>query len=258
MAIKTLSSLASALTPGVGVQRTQVTLYGLNPKDDTYDKNDSFAFQYFPASLSDSKAAEYESSTPAGSSLPIYGWKSSGARTLSFTATFTCDMDLLAPAGSSFGGGEGVFEELQALGEDVRNVDIRAAVAWLRKFLLPSYNGGTSDVGQVLTQAPRKAVLCIPGSGIGLAGGDDGVRSLITPDMVLCVMTQCDVEWKRFFPSGLPRIAEVQLAFEQCPQQGGYVLYPSNTDAFQDLPLQGGPAAQGPTKLYPYTLRGKP
>ncbi len=189
------------------------------------------AFQYFPESISDTKATNYQQKEIPGGSLPLYQWINGGERLISFTAVFTSDVDLLnarAPSGLTgvlVGRGEKIQDRLKAAGELRRNVDIRAAVAWLRSYVLPSYANGAASGAQIgvpLTLAPAKVKLVLLGSGIGLAGGS----TLSSPDAVDCVMTQCDVTHEKFFPSGLPRVTTVGLAFAQIAQIGGRVHFP--------------------------------
>lgn len=255
-ALKTLSSLASALSPGIGQSRTRATLIELDQKTDA-QTSDKFSFQYFPETISDSMGAEYSSGAVAGGSLPIGAYKRGTDRVITFTAQFSCDMNLLMKTDPQDPGfvnlSAQVFDQLRDIKEDHRNVDIRAAVVWLRRFLLPTYKKGGSDVGQGLTQAPRKLLLYLPNSGIGIAGGDDDLRGALSPDMVLCYLTQCDVEYQAFFPSGLPRLASVQLSFTQCPQHGGAVFFPAATGKMDDVVRDGAP--YGDFKIYPYTVK---
>jgi hypothetical protein len=111
---------------------------------------------------------------------------------------------------------------IKAVGEESRNVDIRSAVVWLRRFMYPRY-GDASTSGTPVTYAPRKLYLSIPGSGIGLSGmgGFGGA------DGVLCLMTQCEVRWLAYFPNNLPRLASVNLTFVEVAQLAGNVHFPS-------------------------------
>lgn len=254
-----LKTLASALSPGVGENRTRATIIRLNQKDDSTSQ-DKFSFQYFPESINDTMGAEYGQGGVPGGSLPLDHYMKGSGREISFTALFSSDMDLMvggdrqAPDAGFTNFSAQLFEQLRDIKQDHRNVDIRAAVAWLRSFLLPSYRTSTSDVGQGLTRAPSKLFLVLPNSGIGLVGGDSGLAGYATPDVVLCVMTQCDVEWKAFFPSGLPRLAAVQLNFRQTPTFAGKVYFPGATSAMDSVVRDGLTYGEG-LKINPYTLR---
>jgi hypothetical protein len=65
-------------------------------------------------------------------------------------------------------------------------------------------------------------------------------------------MTQCDITWEQFFPSGLPRIASVQLSFAEVAQSGGSVNLPAFTDGDRDVVVDGMEGAQ--PVVYKYTL----
>lgn len=181
--------------------------------------NYSRALQYFPETLRDSKEVNYQPKDIPGASLPIYQWVSSGARTLSFTAYFSCDNDLEAK-----NTGQALVDRLRDVGEERRNVDIRSAIYWLRSFMLPTYE--TSASLGTKTIPPKKLILIIPRSGIGAAGGTASGKPQV--DSVVCVMTQCEVTHESFFPSGLPRLSVVELSFAQIPQYFGGVHFPQD------------------------------
>jgi hypothetical protein len=261
-----LSSLSSALNFSQDTRTSDVILIPLDYTD-TPVTNDYFRFQYFPESISDGKSVNWSTKDIPGGSLPLYQWINSGERPISFTATFTTDID--------FGGldpvsGQALVQRIHASGVDSRNVDPRAAVAWLRRFTLPAYNpnvngGGSgntpgSDVGTVLTYAPRKLILFIPNSGIGLAGGDAGNGFTVSGNSVLVIMTQCEVTWESYFPSGFPRVVSVSLAFAQLPQFQGAVYFPSDTQNLDNLVTSGTGAlgATGTPGIFAYNLKPRP
>lgn len=178
-------------------------------------------FQYFPDEITDSKTVTYAEKTPFGASLPIYQWTASGARTVSFNTTFSSDLDLVEAKKLLIDAGISVRQSLLSTGIDDRNVDVRAALAWLRQYQLPTYSAS----GGAHTKAPKRLRLYIPNSGLGVLGG------LISPgdskDSVLCFVSQCEITFQAFFPSGLPRLAQVQLTFTQLAQHEGSVRFPS-------------------------------
>lgn len=234
-----LATIASKVASGnLNEKYSVVSLWEANP--DGTQTGTWFTFQYFPETLSDTKQVNYQRRNVPGTSLPIYQWISSGERSISFTAYFTSDVDLLAD--------DNYIEEIESSGIQGRNVDIRTALLRLRGYLLPEYVAGDA---QVVTVAPRRLYLQIFGSGLGLAHGH---KSALTNgiDMVYCVMTQCDITWEQFFPSGLPRIASVQLAFAEVAQKGGSVVLPSFTDIERQI-VTSGSADQAP-RLYKYTI----
>ena len=212
-----LASLASALgrTTDIDGIKSAAYLIELGANDAPMSAH---AFQYFPESISDSKNVDWQSKPVPGGSLPLYQWTGSGERTITFTAYFTSDIDLTETKATG--------ARLEATGQSKYNVDIRSAVAWLRRFMLPSYDQ------QARTQAPPKAILYLPRSGIGLAGGVSP-SSAQDLDSIVCVMTQCEVTYEKFFSSGLPRIASVSLGFAQIPQLKGIVSFPVNSGVMQ-------------------------
>lgn len=270
------ATLAAALSNPTEVRPSEVILIPLG--DDGSPDLQTFGtplrFQYFPESLSDSKAINYQQKEVPGGSLPIYQWVSSGERSVSFTAFFTSDTDLVADPQLA------ASLQESTLGMRDRNVDIRSAVAWLRSFMLPRYvngstggGGGSSTQGTAptgatgvgsgnvsagvtyLTLPPRRLRLYIPNSGIGIAGGMMSAQEQQSnPDSVTCVMTQCEVEWSAYFPSGCPRIATVQLAFAQVAQLGQRVVFPS-ADGMQTI-VKGTQQA-GRTKFFGYKLTNR-
>jgi hypothetical protein len=181
--------------------------------------------QYFPETLTDSKAVNYQVKDIPGGSLPLYQWVSSGAREISFTAVWTTDVDHYSQTADQesapWARAQAITERLKAHGVEERNVWIPGALAWLRRFLIPRY-GDTTEVGVPLTFPPRKILLSIPGA-LHLNGGGGGFSG---SGGIYCVMTQCEISYESFFPSGDPRIATAQLTFAEVPQVGGRVKFP--------------------------------
>jgi len=239
-----ISSLASAIgESSIGERTSSVALIELD-ESDTQD-GPILRFQYFPETISDSKSVNWSPKEIPGGSLPLYQWISSGERTIAFQAVFTTDMDFSTPA-LEVVGSKALWQSLQASGESPRNVDIRSAVLWLRRFMLPRYGNGT-QVGTPLTSAPRKLQLHIPGSGIGLAHG--GTSSFHDgQDFITAVMIACEVEWLQFFPSGFPRIATVNLSFAQVAQYKGQIVFPA-PDSRSDSTVRIGSG-----EIFPYQL----
>jgi hypothetical protein len=226
-----LSSLSSVLgNRSLDSKTSCVAIEELNESDNNAG-HPILRFQYFPESITDSKEVNWTPKDIPGGSLPLYQWISSGARTLSFQAVFTTDVDFSAEALNQ-AEALALWGRLQASGEQGRNVDSRAAVLWLRRFMMPRY-GSATQTGTPLTTAPRKLRLHIPGSGIGLAhGGLSRVHD--GHDFITAIMTGCQVQWVQFFPSGFPRIVEVSLSFAQVAQFQGAVYFPSPKDDDED------------------------
>ena len=233
-----LTSFAKGLVTHTEESRAEVLLIDLNATDtrdillETGEVVDrTLALQYYPASLRDVKEINYQKKEIPGSSLPLYQWISSGERVISFTSYFSCDMDLLTLGSEQ---GQAMYDKLKAVGESRRNVDIRAAQIWLRRFMLPFYGSGsqTSQVGTPLTFSPRRLKLEIPNSGIGLIGGDTGGGTADTDSMV-CLLSQCDFDIMAWHPSGLPKLATAQLAFIQVAQSAGQVSFPHRSSRME-------------------------
>ena len=215
-----LTDLASALFTQTTENRSEIMITGLRPTDDT--PQETFVFQHFPEAVADNKAINQQQKEVPGGTLPIYQWISSGERTISFTAVFTTDVDLLA---QGINKAAEVYQRIEGAGLTRHNVDVRTALAYLRTFMFPTY-GNDAGLGVPVTMPPRKIRLTIPRSGLGLMGGAG--NGTVTPDSIICVMTQCDFNIVQYFPSGLPRIAEVSLAFAQTAQVGGQVNFPAS------------------------------
>lgn len=250
-----LTSLSKSLVSRLGERRSQVCLLELDGEDKPL--GDYMVFQYFPETITDTKAINYEAKAIPGGSLPLYQWTSSGERLISFEAIFTADVDLA--------GDTAAFAKLVSKGQSRRNVDLRTALLWLRRYMYPRY-GDEAQLGVPLTQAPRKSVLYIPNSGIGLTSGayssttdsilargpsQNGVQ--VSLDRVLVIMTQCDITYEAFFTSGLPRIASVQLQFAQIAQLGGEVNFPRDADTLRDAVTGGSEAFN----VFPYPIKAK-
>lgn len=248
----TLLGLNKALFTQIDERRADVVLYELHEKDDSI-VGSPLAFQYFPDTLTDSKAVNYQQKEIPGASLPLYQWVASGERLISFTATFTSDVDIIDMPDAR----EGQFAR--------RNPDIRAAVLWLRRHVVPRYTSVRSSavdgtpVTRSRTWAPRKLRLYIPNSGIGLGGGGRSAAD-VSDDAITSVMTQCEVTYNGFFPSGLPQNVDIQLSFAQVPQYAGYVFFPGASDEVDTLVREGGAGETGPegqvaTSIFAYNIK---
>lgn len=244
----TLGSLASNLRTVANVRRGEVYLIELDRDDRPVSSRGSLTpavarkrFQYFPDSLTDNKQVNYSQKDVPGGSLPLYQYVNSGARQIAFTAVFTTDVDHYAFRGARTAASqdrsvntdrvEDAYERLEAVGAGNRNVWIPAALQWLRRFMFPRY-GEESQVGVPFTEPPRKLLLVFPGTEIHRNGGDN---SFSTGGAIHCIMTQCDIQYEAFFPSGNPRIATASLVFDEVPQNQGRVKFPQvTTSADQD------------------------
>lgn len=229
----TLSTLAGALSPTLNKSRGDVLITRLSPQDDS--PLEVFPFQYYPETYTDSKEVNQQAKEIPGGSLPIYQWVSSGARTITFQAYFSSDMDLAAQGVNS----ESIVAVIKQAGVQRRNVDLRTVFTWLRTFMLPTY-GGLADTGAQIVLAPSKLLLTMPGSGIGRIGGAVGGQVPL-PDSMVAIMLQCEINVMAAFPSGLPRLGTVDLSFAQVAQLGGFINFPGVVEgalggSFDDFP----------------------
>lgn len=246
-----LSSLASSLgSSTIGERTSHVAIQEYDENDD--QTGPALRFQYFPETISDSKAVNWSPKEIPGGSLPIYQWISSGERAISFTAVFSTDVDF-SIEGQGPSESAALWERLKQAGEGARNVDIRSAILWLRRFTMPRYVIDSAvQVGTPLTRAPRKLQLHMPGSGIGLAhGGLSGLHD--GQDFITAIMTGCEVTWVQFFPSGFPRIATVGLSFAQIAQFKGMISFSSPTPDIDATVY----STNGSQKVYQYSLQGR-
>lgn len=165
------------------------------------------AFQYWPSEISDTREVGWEFRSVPGGSHPIAYWTQGGARVISFTAIFTTDLSH----------DYGLIDLLQLnVPADIyldkkRNPDLRAAARWLRWYTYPLYDG------EGIPTPPPKLLLVFPGTQMAFDGADD----------MNAVMTQCDITYLDFFPSGAPRRMEAQLSFTEIVQVDGKVTFVS-------------------------------
>jgi len=183
------------------------------------------ALQYWPESISDTRESVWNPRYVPGGSHPIYQWSHGGERRLSFTTVFTTDT---SPENEALGEknpyAASLDKPLSGLRTGKRDLDIRAAISWLRYFTYPLY----PDKTDIRAFEPPKIELHMPNSGIAIDGGD----------AITCLMTRCDVTYEEFFSSGLPRIVEVSLEFAETVQVGKRVAFQSRSL------MNGGHASQ--------------
>lgn len=246
-----LSSLAESLGATVlGEKTSSVAIEEFDEKDES-TKYSILRFQYFPESISDTKGVNWSPKEIPGGSLPLYQWTSSGERGISFQGVFTTDVDFSQEGVDT--NADALFTALQSQGQGARNVDIRSAVLWLRRFMMPRYETSSTNVGTPLTRAPHKLRLHMPGTGIGTSHGglSNGLHD--DQDYITAIMLGCDVEWIQFFPSGMPRIATVSLSFAQIAQFNGMISFPAASEKWDDAVYKGSLSP----KIFPYKLQSK-
>lgn len=228
-----LGSLAASLKPVSDRRRSDVYLVELDTESGQIreDKDTARRFQYFPETVTDSKAINYAAKEIPGASLPLYQWVNSGARTISFTATFTTDVDFVGEAFNTSEAIGNMKSRLKASGVEGDNVYIPAAIAWLRRYMLPRYSEQEeTGVGTPRVEPPPVLLLVFPRPArMDRAGG---TLVNLSSDAMPCLMQTCDVTYEQFFPSGTPRIATVSLAFVEIAQVGGSVIFPQAPEIF--------------------------
>jgi len=192
-----LLSLAGAIS-GASFLKSDDAFAFLIPLDEQYrpEPGTTRSFQFWPAEISDSHAVNYSTKSIPGSNLPFYQWISGGEHKVSFTTMFAADIKYDVKGKSD--------------PEDKHTVNVAAATQYLQSLKEPTY-----VQGKEYALPPPALFLCIPNVPIG-----PGMN-----DRMLCVMTQCDIEYKKEFSDGTPRLAEVSLEFAEILQNNNTKFY---------------------------------
>lgn len=179
------------------------------------DLGGSKMLQYFPDSIEDNKSANWQSRDIPGAPLPMYQWVSGGERTFSFTATFTRDMSGIIGTDTD---------------EDKYNVDIDAAIAWLRLLSWNDYE----DLGETGIVATAPPVLWVHAAGKDSsdinAGTKLGYNTKASGNFgsgssgVYCLLMETGVTRNNWFQDGTVRMATVSLQFAETMQIGQLVV----------------------------------
>jgi len=163
-----------------------------------------FVFQYWPETIEDSYSPTYGDRQIPGGSHPLYQWTGGSGRDITFTATFTAEVDVGVTRGA-FGTRNPAITELTPSAR--YTVDVRAALNRLRSLMLPDYNGTGSNIN-TLASPPKKFYLVLQGSRLG------GNK-----DYILCILRSAPITYQASFPNGTPRMAEVSLTCTEIVQQ---------------------------------------
>jgi len=172
--------------------------------------------QFYPDSIEDSKSAEWQSRSIPGAPLPMYQWVSGSERSFSLTAVFTRDMN-----------GE-IGKDVE---EDKYNVDIDAAIAWLRMLASNDY----VEIGDAGLTAVAPPILWL--HAVGTKMGYNLVASQpqnTEGGGVHCILTEVGVTRSNWFQDGTVRKASVSLAFNEV-MQIGQGIYPYGRSDFLDM-----------------------
>lgn len=168
-------------------------------------QRDSLYFQYWPQSLSDDYQVEYAEHLIPGGSHPLYQWVGGRGRTISFEAIFTSEINTdigqrglvaSATAATSIG--------LSLLPSSIYTVDVAAALSKIRAWMLPKYGKG-GRLGE--TDPPKILTLALPNT--KLAGNSD---------LITVILRSAPITYESWFPNGQPRVATVQLTFNEIVQ----------------------------------------
>ena len=182
----------------------------------------AFVFQYWPQTLQVSYEPEYAEHVIPGATHPLYQWVGGKGRTISFEAVFTAELDQNA-FGLLGGGALGGAGPLTP--SDRYTVNVAAALARLQSFMLPTYEVPSSLNGKITP--PSRLILVFPSTGLG--GGQESVKvgSADTFDAIAVILRSAPYTIESWFPNGSPRIATVQLTFNETIQHnvGGSIRY---------------------------------
>ena len=161
--------------------------------------------QYWPESVDEDVSANWQERNTPGSPVPLLQWVSGSGRNFSFETVFTRDMN-----------GE-IGSDVE---EDKFNVDVDAAIAWLRMLCLNDYK----NVGDVKYAASAPPVLWVLFRGTAMGYNTTAAKSLGTggsnENGIYCVMTQMSTSRKNWFQDGQQRTASVSLSFSEVIQVG--------------------------------------
>lgn len=177
-------------------------------------QNESLYFQYWPQSLSDDYQVEYAEHAIPGGSHPIYQWVGGRGRTISFEAVFTSEINTSRSlAGGALDRASRGFAALGArsagavtsfLPSAPYTVDVAAALSKIRSWMLPDYSKA-GRLGE--TDPPKTLTLVFPNT--KLAG---------KTDLITVILRSAPVTYESWYPNGQPRIATVQLTFNEIVQ----------------------------------------
>ena len=167
-----------------------------------FEQNNALFFQYWPQSLQDDYQVGYVEHEIPGGSHPLYQWVSGKGRQITFQALFTAEINQTRRDNIL----TGVFGAANPEGipSGPFTVDIAAALARIRSWMMPEYKKG-GRLGE--TNPPQILTLAFPGTNLG---GNT--------DLINVILRSAPVTYESWFPNGEPRIASVQLTFNEIIQ----------------------------------------
>jgi hypothetical protein len=174
----------------------------VKPNQQFRSASETFAFQYWPESLTDTEQPRYSEKEVPGASHPLYQWTGGGGRDISFTAIFTAEVDDTSQVSQDASpGGAAVSPSARY------TVDVKAAVARIKTWLRGDYTQFSLDQA---TRPPSRLFLVLEGSNLG--GNTDAI---------LTVLKSAPITYEAWFPSGNPRVVSIQMTFSECIQRMG-------------------------------------
>ena len=230
-----VDALASLITGGsaIGVEAqrpAKMTMEGVGPHNELIIPETDF--QWWPESFQDSLEIGWQKKEVPGASHSVLQWGSNGGRTFTFEVVISRFRNPTMEA-APLGGVMPIPEEL--FEEDDHNVDIVKRLKILRAFCYPSYETG----GNGVTRPPVACRLHLPGMSLN----EDGT------DMVMCVMTGCDITYQKTFPSGVPRLVQLSCTFWQMVQSSNGVRWKGREDLLRSAGIDMGRINNGKTRV---------
>jgi hypothetical protein len=196
------------------------------PLDSNGKENQAYGgkktLQYWPETIDTSQSSNWQSIEIPGSPLPLKQWTSGGDHTISFSVTFSRDID---------------GEIGKDVDEDKFNVDIEGAIAWLRMLGTLSYE----TVGDsVVSVAPPVLWLFAPKVllGVNWAAGETFGQSQYGFESggngIYVHLDEVAVSRMNWFQTGNTRYANLPLSFSETMQIGGGI-YPYSAKDFRSM-----------------------
>ena len=169
--------------------------------------------QYWPESISDSKSSNFANIELPGQSQPLYHFIGGGPRTVSFSCYMYRERQ------------EEVSGSETVLGKSSQGAqfskDIGAYVSLLRSYMYPRMNKTAG-----IMMPPTRLKIFFGGEGRGKMSTGAKFQGVDGDDNVLdCIMESMNVNYIKFFPNGIPRIATLDFSFNQIIQVGNDVTY---------------------------------
>jgi hypothetical protein len=201
-------SMGAALSGFVGTsvsaadQLAVGSMMGIHPETGV-EMLPEHAFQFLPENIQDSIQIGWESKPVPAMSHALMQWGGNEGRDITFEVVMFRHMRPVNYQPSSFGAPK------ESPSNEVNqpfNVNIEYMVSWFRAFCYPSYGQKIGNYRRPIS--PPLCLLNLPGLALNEDGGD----------VILTVMTSCDVTYEKAFPNGQPRSVRLSLAFKQIVQ----------------------------------------